>query len=88
MRTEELLAQIKKQLSIFVTEVKSSCAMGSTDINRIAESLLIPILREAYGYQDLKNLNRTSANYPAVDLGDEVRRVAIQVTSTPSTKKV
>jgi hypothetical protein len=88
MRTEELLLQIRKLLSIFVTEVKGSSAMGLTDINRISENLLIPIFREAYGYKDLKNLNHTQPNYPAVDLGDETRRVAIQVTSTPSAKKI
>jgi hypothetical protein len=88
MITEELLKQIRKLLSIFVTEVKASGAMGLTDINRVSENLFIPIFREVYGYKDIKNLNHAHPNYPAVDLGDEVRGVAVQITSTSSTKKV
>ncbi len=63
--------------------------MGRTDINRVAETVLVPILREVYGYQDLKNLNDSrGANYPAIDLGDETARIAIQVTATSTIDKV
>jgi tetratricopeptide (TPR) repeat protein len=63
--------------------------MSRTDINKVAETILIPLFTEVYGYKELKNLNYTEdSNYPGIDLGDETARVAFQVTSTSDTKKV
>jgi len=60
-----------------------------TDINKDAETLLIPLFAEVYGYTALKNLNYTEGkNYRAIDLGDETARVALQITSTPDSDKV
>ena len=83
------LHRINQLMSIFVTQVKGSTAMTMTDINHVAETVLIPLFREVYGYKDLKNLNvAEGANYPAIDLGDENARVAIQITSTADSEKV
>jgi hypothetical protein len=67
MRSLNLQNRIAELLTIFVTQIKSHTAMGRTDINRVAESVLIPILKEVYGYQSLKNLNDSNGinNYPA-----------------------
>ena len=63
--------------------------MGQTDINTVSETVLIPLFAEIYGYKKLQNLNTTEhANYPSIDLGDEVARVAFQITSTPDIGKV
>ena len=63
--------------------------MGKTDINKVAETVLIPIFAEVYGYKELKNLNYTEAiNYKAIDLGDETARVALQIPSTPGSEKI
>lgn len=63
--------------------------MTRTDINHVAETVLIPLFREVYGYENLKNLNsEEGANYPGVDLGDEMAWVAIQVTSTADSEKI
>lgn len=63
--------------------------MGSTDRNRVAENILIPLFSEVYGYRSLKNLNYAEGeNYPGIDLGDEEARVAFQITSTPSSEKI
>lgn len=76
-------------MAIFVAQVKGATAMGRTDINRVSETVLIPLLSEVFGYQALKNLNYTEEeNYPGIDLGDEQARVAFQVTSTASIEKV
>ncbi len=76
-------------MSVFVAQVKNANAAGRTDINRNAETVLIPLLTEVYGYKNIKNLNITEgANYPGIDLGDESARVAFQITSTPSIDKV
>lgn len=89
MQLLKLQDRINELMSIFVAQVKGSTAMGKTDINKIAETFLVPLLKEVYGYAELKNLNiEEQNNYPAVDLGDEVARVAIQITSTPDSDKI
>jgi len=63
--------------------------MSRTDINRVAQTILIPLLAEVYGYTELKNLDSPEdPNYPAIDLGDETARVAFQVTSTSGSEKI
>jgi hypothetical protein len=76
-------------MSRFVAQIEGATAMSRTDINKVAETILVPLFAEVYGYKDLKNLNYTEdSNYPGIDLGDETARVAFQVTSTSDTKKV
>ncbi|HEY9740769.1 MAG TPA: SMEK domain-containing protein, partial [Coleofasciculaceae cyanobacterium] len=63
--------------------------MSRTDINKVAETILVPLLAEVYGYTELKNLNSSEyPNYPAIDLGDETARVAFQITSTSGREKI
>lgn len=55
----------------------------------MAENILIPIIAEVYDYRNLENLNfTTGSNFPSVDLGDETAKVVVQITATPSLKKV
>lgn len=75
-------------MSLFVTQVKASTAQGHTDFNKIAETILIPLLAEVYGYTKLRNINSERYNCPGIDLGDETARVAFQITSTSDTEKV
>ncbi len=81
-RINELMAQ-------FVTQVRGETAMGRTDINHISETVLIPVFAEVYGLKGLKNLNTEEGyNFPAIDLGDQVAGLAIQVTSTTDSEKI
>jgi len=76
-------------MSRFVAQIEGATAMSRTDINRVAQTILIPLLAEVYGYTELKNLDSPEyPNYPAIDLGDETARVAFQVTSTSDSDKV
>ncbi|WP_446352514.1 SMEK domain-containing protein [Coleofasciculus sp. A1-SPW-01] len=76
-------------MSRFVTQVKGATAMTRTDINKGAETLLIPLFSAVYGYTHLQNLNETEgSNYPGIDLGDETARVAFQITSTSKTDRM
>ncbi len=89
MNLEDSQNTIKRLMSLFVTEITNATAMGKTDLNKVAENILIPIIAEVYGYRNLKNLNFTEgSNYPSIDLGDETERVAFQITATPDLKKV
>lgn len=89
MRLVEIQNKINELLAQFVTEVRGLNAAGRTDINRAAETLLIPLLGEVYGWKNLVNLNSEEGeNFPAIDLGDKEAGVSIQVTSTSSSEKI
>ena len=81
--------RIKELMKKFITRIEVEGAMDSTDINRVSENVLIPLLSEIYGHKDLRNLNVSeSSNFPAIDLGDEKTRTAYQITSTANSKKI
>ena len=88
MNLKRSLDRISQLMSLFLTQVKADTAMGKTDINKVAETVLIPLFTEVYSYTDLKNLNYDASNYPGIDLGDETARVAFQITSTPDSEKI
>ncbi|MEQ8754972.1 MAG: SMEK domain-containing protein [Coleofasciculus sp. G1-WW12-02] len=81
--------RINTLMSHFVTQVKGATAMTRTDPNKVAETILIPLFSEVYGYTNLQNLNDTEGNnYPGIDLGDKTARVAFQITSISNSEKV
>ncbi len=88
MTRQEVLRRSTELLARFAYEVKVSNAMGLFDINTIAEDFLVPIFATIFGCPDLRNQNRIKMNFPAVDLGSEISRISIQVTSDPSSSKV
>lgn len=81
-------SRIRELLARFRYEVEQASATGALDTNRYAETILVPLFREVYGYTELKNLNADNNNFPGIDLGDEQASVAIQVTSTSNSNKV
>lgn len=81
--------RINELMSSFVAQVKGASAMGQTDINRVSETVLIPLFSEIYGYKKLRNLNFSErSNFPGIDLADDSARVAFQITSTSTSEKV
>jgi hypothetical protein len=89
MNLNRIQERILELFSIFVTQVKGATTMSRTDINRVSEVVLVPVLSRAFNYPHLRNLNYTEYfNYPGIDLGDMEARVAIQVTSTTDSDKV
>ena len=89
MNLQESQNRINELMARFVAQVKGATAMSRTDINRVAEDVLIPLLSVIYGYTDLKNLNISEGpNSPAIDLGDKGTRTAYQITSRRNSKKI
>ena len=89
MNMKKSQEKIEELMALFRFRVKSANAMGKTDINRIAETVLIPLFSEIYGHEDLRNLNTfENPNFPAIDLGDKKTRTAYQITSDPSSQKI
>ncbi len=78
---------IADQLNELSAKVKTRSRASLTDANRILETISMRFFNALYGW-DLVNLNTEQANYPAVDLGDRTRRIAIQVTNEDGADKI
>jgi len=89
MRLLESQNRIIELFSRLVAQVRGAGALGRTDINKVSETFLVPLLSEVYGYKGLRNLNTMErSNFPAIDLADDEARVAFQITSTADLGKV
>ena len=76
-------------MASFVTYVKCENSMGHYDINKISETILVPLLSEVFDLGDLDDLNALKhKNYPSIDLGDKTTRVAFQITADSSLEKI
>jgi hypothetical protein len=70
-------------------ELEVARNMRRHEVFEIAEDVVCPILSIAYDLPDLANLNILEhPNYPAIDLGDQNAREAIQVASRITTQKI
>ena len=81
------LDRITEILSYLKSQVELSNPSNFTDINIYAENFYRDFLNLIFGY-DLKNINILEPNSAAIDLGDEGKNFAVQVTSTSDLTKV
>lgn len=89
MKSQDVDNRITHLLAYLVTVIRASNAIDRTDINRIAQNLIVPIFSTVYEYKELRNLDtETGLNSPAIDLADDTARIAIQVTATNKLSKV
>ena len=81
--------RIIELMSRFVVQIEGGASMGKTDLNKAAETILIPLLNEVYGW-NLENINYSedNNNYPGIDLADERAGICIQITATSTLDKV
>lgn len=85
----DLLNEFRVAMSQLVTQIEAASAMQMYDIHKVSENLVLGVLREIYGWRQLRNMNSTErANFPGIDLADDVAGVAIQVTGTPNLEKI
>jgi hypothetical protein len=72
-----------------VRKVELSSSLNLHDININTEDTFCELLNNIYTDRKFKNLNfNYDGNYTAIDLGDDKKEIAIQVTSTTDRKKV
>ncbi|ULO04852.1 SMEK domain-containing protein [Paenibacillus sp. 19GGS1-52] len=69
----------------FVLQTRSK--LGLYDLNKYCEDFIKDFLNLIYGY-NLVNLNETRSNEPGLDLGDEVQKLGIQVTTDKKSTKI
>lgn len=60
---------------------------GEFGINKLAENIIGGLLRIIFGCE-FKNMNVSSQNYPTIDLADEDKRIAVQITSENASRKI
>ena len=74
------LAKLKMQINLYN-------GANLYNINKYSEDFICRLLNLIYSY-DLKNLNSERSNEPGIDLGCSTNKIAFQVTSTKTSKKV
>lgn len=88
MKAIEVENQLREVVSRLMTEVDLSSRQGRQDVNLVSEDAWIPVLKEVFQCPNLVNLNKKQKNFPGIDLGDELDRVAFQITATTDLEKV
>lgn len=87
MNEESQTKKVIKFLSLWVSNINLNSSVDFYDINKVSENLAANLLNQLYDYQ-LRNLNDERRNFPAVDLGCDIKKVAFQITSTTETDKI
>ena len=78
---------IADRLNELAAIVKTRSRASLTDANRVLETIATRFFNALFGWE-LVNLNIEQTNYPAVDLGDRCRRIAVQVTNEDGSDKI
>lgn len=80
------------RLSIYLAAYKyyieTKAKVRLFDVAIFGESFACKVAEIVFDYNDLINLNISTKNYPAIDLGSNAKRHAIQVTITGKSEKI
>lgn len=87
MRLEQIIKRCSELLYKLCEDVQRLNSLNYYDINNSSENFFIHLLNIIFGW-NLKNENFTRKNTAAIDLTDDDNRIAIQVTSDGSAKKI
>jgi hypothetical protein len=79
--------EIIDDLAEIANQVNVRCTLGLTDLNRYLEDFFKDVLNTILK-KDLVNLNQDRNNTPGLDLGDKFGKIAFQITSQKSSRKV
>ncbi|MGA9768196.1 MAG: SMEK domain-containing protein [Blastocatellia bacterium] len=84
---KQILDNLLHDISLVQLYIKNNQDVGFSDMTRLLESLSIHLFKATQD-MNLKNVNILQANFPAIDLVDDAKRTAIQVTTNADAKKV
>ena len=82
-----LIGQIIDEFSTLGEQGKLRNTLGLSDISVYSENFFRDILNIIFDYQ-LINTNEDRSNEPGLDLGDESKKIAFQVTTTKTSAKI
>jgi hypothetical protein len=84
MKMNEDFSRLEELVSQWAVETGIHTKSGSTDKNKYSEYIAAELLNAAFPYR-LKVLGK---NHPAVDLGDQAKGIAFQITSRTDAHKI
>ena len=87
MKKQEKIAYVQSKIAYWLSYVTLSNYQSFTDINRMSEGFLMNLLNKVFNY-NLENLNKSTNNFPGIDLGDFNTKIAFQVTSERTSDKI
>lgn len=82
-----LIGQIIDELTDIAQKAKIRNKLGYTDLSVFVEDFFKVILNETFDLS-LLNINATRSNEPGIDLGDKKTKVAFQITTNKTSKKI
>ena len=89
MKRQILINHFRQELAELTSEVEMSVKARHFDINTICEDVFCDLFKVLYGFRNLRNLNiDEKKNFPGIDLADDKAKVAIQVTSDKTIRKI
>ena len=88
MTLSEALEKISKALGVLTHQVYAENLAGLLSKNRLVEDLLLPVFRIALNSLQLRNVNQLQTNFPYIDLADDQKRLAIQITTERTAAKI
>lgn len=84
---QQTLNNLQHDISFVQLYIMNNQQAGFSDMTRLLESLCIQLFRATHGLT-LVNQNLLHPNFPAIDLADDAKRTAVQVTTTADAKKI
>jgi hypothetical protein len=88
MTLEKALEDISKALGNLRHQISLENAAGYLSKNKILENVLLPVLATTYDLSRLRNANASESNAPYVDLVDDSKKVAFQITTECKASKI
>lgn len=84
---EQTIKNLIQHITFIKQYIKTNQESDFYDMTRILESITLNIFNVTHSL-DLVNKNQSKCNFPAIDLADDVKRVAIQVTINADSSKI
>lgn len=82
-----LIGKIVDDIATLKYQIDLRNKLGQFDLTKFCEDFFKEVLNITYGY-NLVNLNKTRSNTPGLDLGDDKKRIGIQITSQNTKAKI
>lgn len=86
-KRETDIKRIADYFALAENVLNNKAILGYNDDSRAWEDVICRVINIAYSWK-LVNLNKSTNNYPGIDLGDEERRIGVQVTKEHTSDKV
>jgi len=84
---DALIRNLQADIALLQTYIVQRQKAGFHDMERMLEALSIHMFR-ALNIGELVNKNQLRVNFPAIDLADDKKKIAVQVTSNASPAKI